>query len=98
MPTYLSHDWGRDWGSLRVRPHRRRRARQLDLGTATRSGLWTPGKIRIKPLAGDNEAASRPEEKLRHQALAATMQAATRPEEKLRHQALAARGPGQRRS
>ncbi|MGO9523862.1 MAG: hypothetical protein ACLPPT_25570, partial [Mycobacterium sp.] len=22
---------------------------QLDLGTATRSGLWSPGEIRIKP-------------------------------------------------
>ena len=48
MATYLSHDWGRDWGSLRkfdtivdAQPA------QLDLGTATRSGLWKPGKIRI---------------------------------------------------
>jgi arabinosyltransferase B len=50
MATYLSHDWGRDWGSLRrfdtvadATPA------TLDLGTATRSGLWKPGKIRIKP-------------------------------------------------
>ena len=49
MSTYLSHDWGRDWGSLRTfdtivdaTPA------QLELGTATRSGLWKPGKIRIK--------------------------------------------------
>ena len=49
MATYLSHDWGRDWGSLRkfdtvvdAEPA------QLDLGTATRSGLWKPGTIRIK--------------------------------------------------
>jgi len=49
MATYLSHDWGRDWGSLRrfdtivdAQPA------QLTLGTATRSGLWTPGRIRIK--------------------------------------------------
>jgi arabinosyltransferase B len=49
MATYLSHDWGRDWGSLRrfdtivdATPA------QLELGTATRSGLWSPGKIRIK--------------------------------------------------
>ena len=49
MATYLSHDWGRDWGSLRkfdtivdAQPA------QLDLDTATRSGLWKPGKIRIK--------------------------------------------------
>ena len=50
MSTYLSHDWGRDWGSLRrfdtivdAQPA------TLDLGTATRSGLYSPGKIRIKP-------------------------------------------------
>jgi arabinosyltransferase B len=50
MSTYLSRDWGRDWGSLRqfeilvdAPPA------ALDLGTATRSGLWSPGKIRIKP-------------------------------------------------
>lgn len=50
MATYLSHDWGRDWGSLRkfetlvdAQPA------QIDLGTATRSGLWKPGPIRIKP-------------------------------------------------
>ena len=49
MSTYLSHDWGRDWGSLRkfdtIVPAQQA---QLDLGTATRSGLWTPGHIRIK--------------------------------------------------
>ena len=50
MSTYLSRDWGRDWGSLRKfetlvdAP-----AAHLDLGTATRSGLWSPGPIRIKP-------------------------------------------------
>ena len=50
MSSYLSHDWGRDWGSLRkfdtivdAQPA------QLDLGTATHSGLYSPGKIRIKP-------------------------------------------------
>ena len=49
MATYLSHDFGRDWGSLRkfdtivdAKPA------ELELGTATRSGLWKPGKIRIK--------------------------------------------------
>src|SRR6516162_5295651 len=50
MSTYLSRDWGRDWGSLRkfdtiADAH----PAQLDLGTATRSGLWSPGPIRIKP-------------------------------------------------
>ena len=49
MATYLSHDWGRDWGSLRkfdtildAEPA------QIELGSATRSGLWMPGRIRIK--------------------------------------------------
>jgi arabinosyltransferase B len=50
MATYLSHDWGRDWGSLRkfdtivdAQPA------QLELGTATHTGLWKPGRIRIGP-------------------------------------------------
>jgi arabinosyltransferase B len=50
MAAYLSQDWGRDWGSLRrfetivdAEPA------TLDLGTATRSGLYSPGHIRIKP-------------------------------------------------
>jgi len=50
MSTYLSHDWGRDWGSLRrfdtlvdAPPA------DLDLGTTTHFGWYSPGKIRIKP-------------------------------------------------
>ncbi|WP_176562153.1 arabinosyltransferase domain-containing protein [Mycolicibacterium palauense] len=50
MATYLSRDWGRDWGSLRrfdtivdAQPA------QIELGSATRSGLWKPGPIRIEP-------------------------------------------------
>ncbi len=50
MPSYLSHDWGRDWGSLRrfetvvdAPPA------DIELGTATRSGLWSPGHMRIEP-------------------------------------------------
>ncbi|WP_172831611.1 arabinosyltransferase C-terminal domain-containing protein, partial [Mycobacterium asiaticum] len=50
MATYLSRDWARDWGSLRkfetlidAPPAR------LELGEATRGGLWSPGRIRIKP-------------------------------------------------
>jgi len=50
MPTYLSRDWGRDWGSLRrfetivdAPPA------DIELGTATRSGLWSPGHMRIEP-------------------------------------------------
>jgi arabinosyltransferase B len=50
MSTYLSHDWGRDWGSLRkFDTIVDASAAKLDLGTATRSGWWKPGKIRIKP-------------------------------------------------
>ncbi|MDY6871682.1 MAG: arabinosyltransferase domain-containing protein [Actinomycetota bacterium] len=50
MSTYLSRDWGQDWGSLRrfdtivdAEPA------QIELGTATHSGLWKPGEIRIQP-------------------------------------------------
>lgn len=50
MSTYLSNDWGQDWGSLRrfdtivdAEPA------QIELGTATHSGLWKPGEIRIAP-------------------------------------------------
>ncbi len=50
MATYLSQDWGRDWGSLRkfdtvvdAQPA------TLEFGTATHSGLWKPGEIRIEP-------------------------------------------------
>ncbi len=50
MSTYLSRDWGRDWGSLRkFETIADAHPAQLDLSTATRSGLWSPGPIRIKP-------------------------------------------------
>ncbi|WP_448436821.1 arabinosyltransferase domain-containing protein [Mycolicibacterium setense] len=50
MPTYLSRDWGRDWGSLRrFTPIVDAPEANLDLGTATRSGLWNPAPIRIGP-------------------------------------------------
>jgi arabinosyltransferase B len=50
MATYLSHDWGRDWGSLRkFDTVEDAQPAQIDLGTATRSGLYSPGRIRIKP-------------------------------------------------
>jgi arabinosyltransferase B len=50
MATYLSRDWARDWGSLRrFETLVDAPAAQLDLGTATRSGLWSPGQIRNKP-------------------------------------------------
>ncbi|WP_454792863.1 arabinosyltransferase domain-containing protein [Mycolicibacterium lutetiense] len=50
MAAYLNKDWGRDWGSLRkfdtivdATPA------EIELGTATHSGLYKPGRIRIKP-------------------------------------------------
>jgi arabinosyltransferase B len=50
MSTYLSKDWGQDWGSLRrfdtivdAQPA------QIDLGESTHSGLWSPGPMRIEP-------------------------------------------------
>lgn len=50
MSTYLSKDWGQDWGSLRrfdtivdAEPA------TIDLGTSTHSGLYSPGEIRIGP-------------------------------------------------
>ncbi|MDO0974199.1 arabinosyltransferase domain-containing protein [Mycolicibacterium frederiksbergense] len=50
MSTYLSNDWGQDWGSLRrfdtivdAEPA------QLELGSSTHSGLYSPGEIRIGP-------------------------------------------------
>ena len=50
MSTYLSHDWGQDWGSLRrfdtivdSQPA------QIDLGEATHSGLFSPGPMRFEP-------------------------------------------------
>ena len=48
VPTYLKDDWFRDWGALQrltlfypdAAPAR------LELGTATRSGLWSPAPLR----------------------------------------------------
>ncbi len=49
MATYLSRDWGRDWGSLRAFDTIVSAVpAELELGTATRGGLWKPGSIRIK--------------------------------------------------
>ena len=49
MSTYLSEDWGQDWGSLRrfdtiveATPA------EIELGSQTHSGLWSPGQIRIE--------------------------------------------------
>jgi len=50
MATYLSDDWGRDWGSLRkFDTIVNAQAAQLQFGTSTHSGLYSPGHIRIKP-------------------------------------------------
>ena len=50
MATYLSNDWGRDWGSLRkFDTIVEAEVAQLQFGTATHSGLYSPGHIRIKP-------------------------------------------------
>lgn len=50
VPTYLSQDWGRDWGSLRrFDPIADASPAQLELGTTTRTGMWSPGSIRIGP-------------------------------------------------
>ncbi|ULE34906.1 arabinosyltransferase domain-containing protein [Mycobacterium sp. IDR2000157661] len=53
MATYLSQDWGRDWGSLRkfepAPEAADARPATLELDTSTHSGLYSPGHIRIKP-------------------------------------------------
>ncbi|WP_182358973.1 arabinosyltransferase domain-containing protein [Tomitella gaofuii] len=48
VPAYQDNDWGRDWGSLEKFSLRvpDSTVAELDLGTATRSGLWSPGPIR----------------------------------------------------
>jgi arabinosyltransferase C len=48
VPTYLKDDWFRDWGALqRLTPwYPNAQPARLDLGTATRSGLWSPAPLR----------------------------------------------------
>lgn len=48
VPSYQKDDWGRDWGSLERFSLRvpDSTVAHLDLGTATRSGFWSPGPIR----------------------------------------------------
>ena len=48
VPTYLKDDWFRDWGALqRLDPfYPAARPAQLELGTATRSGWWSPAPLR----------------------------------------------------
>ncbi|WP_458695184.1 arabinosyltransferase domain-containing protein [[Mycobacterium] appelbergii] len=49
VPTYLEKDWFRDWGSLqRLTPwYPDAETARLDLGTATRSGWWSPAPLRL---------------------------------------------------
>ncbi|MCV7283580.1 arabinosyltransferase [Mycolicibacterium flavescens] len=49
VSTYLKDDWFRDWGSLQqLTPwYPDATAARLDLGTATRSGLWSPAPLRL---------------------------------------------------
>lgn len=48
MATYLKDDWSRDWGSLqRLTPYYPdAQPARLQLGAATRSGLWNPAPLR----------------------------------------------------
>jgi arabinosyltransferase C len=48
IATYLRNDWSRDWGSLqRLTPYYpNAQPASLQLGTATRSGLWNPAPLR----------------------------------------------------
>lgn len=44
MPTYLAHDWDRDWGALvRYVPYVDAPPAKLGTEVLTRSGLWSPG-------------------------------------------------------
>ncbi|BBX19735.1 arabinosyltransferase [Mycolicibacterium duvalii] len=49
VPTYLKHDWFRDWGALQqLTPYYPdAEPARLDLGSATRSGLWSPAPLRL---------------------------------------------------
>jgi arabinosyltransferase C len=48
LPSYLKDDWFRDWGALQqLTPYYPDATpARLDLGSATRSGLWSPGPLR----------------------------------------------------
>ena len=48
VPTYLKDDWFRDWGALQqLTPYySNAQPARLDLGSATRSGLWSPAPLR----------------------------------------------------
>lgn len=48
VPTYFKDDWFRDWGALQqFTPfYPEAQPARLDLGSATRSGLWSPAPLR----------------------------------------------------
>ncbi|MGB3896126.1 MAG: arabinosyltransferase C-terminal domain-containing protein, partial [Mycolicibacter sinensis] len=47
VPSYLADDWFRDWGALQqLTPYYKATPAELDLGTAVRSGLWSPAPLR----------------------------------------------------
>ncbi len=49
VPSYLKDDWFRDWGALQqLTPwYPNAATARLELGTATRSGLWSPAPLRL---------------------------------------------------
>ncbi len=49
VPSYLKDDWFRDWGALQqlIPWYPNARPARLDLGSATRSGLWSPAPLRL---------------------------------------------------
>ncbi|GAA4487544.1 arabinosyltransferase domain-containing protein [Rhodococcus olei] len=49
VPTYLKDDWGRDWGALEryTQHYPDATAATLDTTEVTRSGLWSPGMMRV---------------------------------------------------
>ena len=49
VPTYLRDDWFRDWGALQqLTPwYPNAEPALIELGTATRSGLWSPAPLRL---------------------------------------------------
>jgi arabinosyltransferase C len=48
LPTYMKDDWFRDWGALQqLTPYYpNAQPARLDLGSATRGGLWSPAPLR----------------------------------------------------
>ncbi|MGV9412313.1 arabinosyltransferase domain-containing protein [Nocardia sp. NPDC003693] len=48
IPTYLNDDWDRDWGSLeQYDQYYPAQPAEIETSTATRSGFWSPGQLRV---------------------------------------------------